>query len=72
NHPKTIAYVVRLSEVNPPTEDLWAGFIKDDSYVDYMLLAEADRWQMHEAWRAGLRNSAGLTWERPPRREQRE
>jgi hypothetical protein len=65
NHPKSIAYVIRVNEINPPEKELWVLFEVDD-FSSYAELAGSDRWQMFEAWRDGLRKTAGLEWERPP------
>jgi hypothetical protein len=66
NHPKTIAYVIRVSEINPPEKALWAQF-EVDNYSDYADVAGADRGQMIRAWQEELQQTAGLEWVRPPR-----
>ena len=67
NHPETIAYVVRASEINPPRSTLWAQF-QVDNFATYADVASADRGQMFQAWQDELRETAGLEWVRPPSR----
>ena len=71
NHPKTIAYVLRVTEINPPEKVLWAQF-EVDSYATYADVAGADRGQMFQAWQEELKQTAGLEWVRPPRSGQSE
>ncbi len=67
NHPEAIAYVVRVSEINPPRSTLWAQF-QVDNFATYADVASADRGQMFQAWRDELKQTAGLKWMRPPSR----
>jgi hypothetical protein len=71
NHPKSIAYVVRVSEFNKSDEVLQKEF-EVDSYGSYGEVAATDRGQMIRAWQEDLKQTAGLEWTRPPRREVRE
>jgi hypothetical protein len=66
NHPKTIAYTIRVTEINPSEKVLWAQFEVDD-YGTYAEVAGADRARMIQAWQDELKNAAGLKWVRPPR-----
>jgi hypothetical protein len=66
NHPKTIAYVVRVNEINPPQKVLWAQF-EVDNYGDYAEVAADDQGRMFRAWQEELQEEAGLEWVRPPR-----
>lgn len=66
NHPKTIAYVVRVIETNPPEDALWTLFTEIDQYGTYMAVAGGDQVRMIRAWQEELRKTAGLEWERPP------
>jgi len=67
NHPKTIAYVIRVAEINPPETTLWAQF-EVDNYATYVDVAGADQGQMLQAWQDELKTAAGLEWVRPPYR----
>ena len=65
NEPKTIAYVVRVSEIEPTENTLWDGF-EVDSWRTYVDVAGSDMRQMVQAWREDLEKSAGLKWLRDP------
>lgn len=71
NHPQTIAYVIRVAEINPLEATLWAQF-EVDNYATYMDVAGADQGQMLQAWHDELKTAAGLEWVRPPYRERSE
>ena len=67
NQPKTIAYVVRLTETTPNESVLWSMF-KADDYSKYFSLAMADTQKMNEQWREELQKAAGLKWVRQANR----
>ncbi len=61
NQPKTVAYVIRVTSLQPPRELLRSAFMASP----FMLYAEAGnehRQQIVEAWRKGVEAEADLTW----------
>lgn len=61
NQPKTVAYVIRVTSLQPPRELLRSAFMASP----YMLYAEAGaehRQQIIESWRKGIEAEAHLTW----------
>jgi len=71
NNPKTIAYVVRVTEINPSEKVLWAQF-EVDNYTTYLEVAGAERGRTIQAWQKELQHTAGLEWVRPPQAAQSE
>ena len=72
NQPKTIAYVVQLTETAPGEKVLWQMFTADN-YAKYSLVALGDMQSTYAAWRDQLHEAAGLKWLRDPdRRRSRE
>ncbi len=63
NNPQTIAYVVRISDVTPTENALWAQF-EVDSYGTYRDAAAADQSEIFRAWYEELVSDAGLEWVR--------
>ncbi len=63
NNPQTIAYVVRISDVTPTENALWAQF-EVDSYGTYRDAATADQSEIFRAWYEELISDAGLKWVR--------
>ena len=59
NDPKTVAYVVRLTELSPSHEVLWKQFEVDD-FSKYAPAAEDDRRQITRAWLGEIKKSAGF------------
>ncbi|HJT30648.1 MAG TPA: SurA N-terminal domain-containing protein [Pirellulales bacterium] len=61
NQPQTIAYVIRVTSLQPPRELLRSRFMA----APFMLYAEAGtdhRQQIVESWRKGIDAEANLTW----------
>jgi len=69
NHPETIAYVVRVAEMNPSENVLWAQF-ELDNYSTYADIARGDQIQMVRAWQKELIEDAGLKWVQKPDQSQ--
>jgi hypothetical protein len=65
NAPKTIAYVIRVTELTPSDSVLQKQFEVDD-FSKYAPVAEGDRQQVLRAWLKEIETSAGFTWERKP------
>jgi len=63
NHPKTIAYVIRIAEVKPSEKVLWPQFEVDD-YGKYAAVGFGEQREMIRAWQKELKSAAGLTWQR--------
>jgi len=61
NHPETIAYVIRVTEVNPDEDSLQTGF-QFDRYGTYMPVGQMEQYQTMRAWQEELRSTAGLEW----------
>jgi hypothetical protein len=61
NQPKTIAYVIRVVEMQPSEKVLWAQF-KSEPYSLYASVAVSDQREVYQAWREELRTNAGLEW----------
>jgi hypothetical protein len=59
NAPQTVAYVIRLTELNPSQEVLWKQFEVDD-FSKYAPAAEGDRLQTARAWLDEIKSSAGF------------
>ena len=68
NQPRKIAYVVRVSEVNPPEAVLRAQF-KVDPYHTYYDIDEQEQRATLRAWRESLRTEVGLEWVEQPEQE---
>lgn len=61
NQPKTVAYLIRVTSLQPPRELLRSRFLASP----FSLYAEAgtdDRRQIIESWRKGVEAEANLTW----------
>jgi hypothetical protein len=61
NQPKNVAYVIRVTSLQPPRELLRSAFMASP----YMLYAEAGtehRQQIFDSWRKGIEAEAHLTW----------
>ncbi len=65
NLPQTVAYVVRLAELTPTPNVLWAQF-ESDPYVTYRDVARGEQGGIARAWRDELRSNAALQWMRKP------
>ncbi len=59
NAPQTVAYVIRLTELNPAQEVLWKQFEVDD-FSKYAPAAEGDRLRIARAWLDEIKSSAGF------------
>ncbi len=59
NEPKTIAYVIRLTALNPSQNVLWKEFEVDD-FNKYAPAAQSDRQQMMRAWLEEIKKSTGF------------
>ncbi|HYW78020.1 MAG TPA: hypothetical protein VE890_00520, partial [Thermoguttaceae bacterium] len=68
NHPQKIAYVVRMSELNPPEKSLWAQF-EVDGYETYYDVGEQDQFAAIRAWYESLKTEAGFEWVEQPEEE---
>jgi len=65
NAPKTAAYVLRVTELNPPQGALWAQFEVDD-FSKYAPVAQEDQRQIFTAWLDEIKAAAGFKWEKKP------
>jgi hypothetical protein len=65
NAPKTAAYLVRVTELNPPQGALWAQFEVDD-FSKYAPVAQEDQRQIFTAWLDEIKAAAGFKWEKKP------
>jgi len=61
NAPETVAYVVRVIEFAPPTDDLWRRFEVED-FRKYAPAAQQYVRQIQQAWLDSLRKDAALQW----------
>jgi hypothetical protein len=64
NAPESVFYVVRVAELNPPPDALWAMFTSEP-YLNYFSVAAIEQNQIERAWIEELERMAGLKWERP-------
>jgi len=64
NAPKSIAYVLRVTEFNPSYKVRWKQFEVDD-FSKYASAGQGDRQQIAQDWLKALQTSAGLKWLRP-------
>jgi len=71
NHPQKIAYVVRVSEVNPPEKALWAQF-EVDGYDTYYDIGEQEQIATLRAWYESLKTEVGFEWVEQPDQEPNE
>jgi hypothetical protein len=69
NAPQTVAYVIRLDQLNPSHEVLWKQFEVDD-FSKYAPVALSDQRQILQAWLREIRTSAGLQWKQKPEQVQ--
>ena len=65
NAPKSVAYVIRMTELSPSREVLWKQFEVDD-FSKYAPVAQADRQRIEHAWLEEIKTSSGMKWERKP------
>jgi hypothetical protein len=68
NQPETVAYVVRIAEVDLPT-NAFADFAATDPKL-YAAVAGAEQSRTFQDWMRGLEESVNLHWEREPRASQ--
>ena len=61
NAPKTVAYVVQLTEFSPAYEVRKSQFEVDD-FRKYAAVAAEDQRRMQRAWLKGIETSAGFEW----------
>ena len=61
NHPKTVAYVIRVAEINPSEEFLQTQFQSDREFT-YQAVGREDQSRIFRAWQEELENTAGLKW----------
>lgn len=69
NYPKTIAYVIQLTDTTPSNDVLWSIF-KSEHFENYAGIAGSDLRQVSDDWLEKLKEDAGLDWVRPPLRPQ--
>ncbi|MBN2022602.1 MAG: hypothetical protein JW809_07385 [Pirellulales bacterium] len=67
NAPRTVAYVIRLTETTPDEKVLLQGFKAEDP-SRYDTVALDDYREVFKAWRDQIERDAGLQWQREPRR----
>ncbi len=65
NQPQDVAYVVQLEKTEPSDTVLWIGF-QADPYSVYAAVGRSDQMNILKTWVDGIRNDAGLKWERKP------
>lgn len=70
NQPKTLVYILRVTDINPAPEVLWRLFLAED-YSNYRLVAAGDQAQTRQAWQNGIKSAVGFKWERAPDRDLR-
>lgn len=68
NQPKTVAYVVRLTNLNPSSERLRTSFLADPFQL-YNEVAREDIFELQRAWMKGIETEAKLTWKEKPSQE---
>ncbi|HEX7379709.1 MAG TPA: hypothetical protein VF278_21475 [Pirellulales bacterium] len=68
NQPKTVAYVVRLTNLNPSSERLRTSFLADPFQL-YNEVAREDFFELQRAWMKGIETEAKLTWKEKPSQE---
>jgi len=61
NQPKTVAYVVRMTEANPSETVLRTQF-ESDRWGTYLTVGREEQRQLFLAWQEELRKGAGLEW----------
>ena len=62
NHPEKIAYVVRVTDVNPMPEVMQKLFLSAD-YNGYALVGTYDRYDAMQAWVDQIKSEAGFEWD---------
>ena len=62
NGPKTIAYVIQLTNTTP-TEELWQIF-KNYNFANYQDIAEVNNRLIVSEWLKNIKDEAGLKWKR--------
>jgi len=65
NAPKTAAYVVRVTELSPSENVLWALF-EVDNFSTYAPVAQEDQRQIYIAWLDEIKAAVGFKWEKKP------
>ena len=65
NAPKTAAYVVRVTELTPSENVLWALF-EIDNFSTYAPVAQEDQRQIFTAWLDEIKAAVGFKWEKKP------
>ena len=68
NQPRTVYYVVRVTDSNPLPEVLWRMFLAE-SYFAYFGAAAYDRSSLQEAWLDGIKSQVGFQWDPEWQRE---
>lgn len=64
NQPRTVAYLVRVLEFQPPMEQLFERFMRD-TRGSYMDVVQFDLAAMYQRWIQNLEKEAGLKWVHP-------
>lgn len=70
NAPEDIAYVIRVTDQRPSTDELLARFMTTP-YQQYASVSEIDSQEFALDWVRELEQEAGIEWERPPIQEVR-
>ncbi|MEE8452242.1 MAG: SurA N-terminal domain-containing protein [Thermoguttaceae bacterium] len=68
NLPQEIAYVVRVSEINPPERALWIQF-EVDGYDTYSDVGRQEQIATFLAWQESLKTEVGFEWAEQPDQE---
>jgi hypothetical protein len=62
NAPKTVAYVIRLTEYAPPYEDLLKQFEEVKDFGRYYSTYFMDQQERYAEWLKGIKEAAGFEW----------
>ncbi|MBI2824302.1 MAG: hypothetical protein HYX69_06410 [Planctomycetia bacterium] len=65
NNPRTVAYVIQVTDLDPPQDVLRQGFLAD-SFSTYESAFIQERFDMNRAWVTSLQRDAKLNWARTP------
>lgn len=64
NRPRTVAYLVRVLEFQPPMEQLFESFMRD-TRASYLGVVQFDLATIYQRWVENLEKEAGLKWVHP-------
>lgn len=62
NHPRTLIYVVQLTDTKRLPEVLWDLF-KSERYGSYYRASDHDQYLAEKAWLEGIKSEAGFAWD---------